>query len=247
MDDAALGRIVALAERLTPTDAAALAEGCRNAPQALVRTRGAGTPVVRAACDDLLSIIDSGVSGDEVAGALAGASSMASLARHRDRVDLVWSGPDTDRASHRLTAAVLVDLIGAAREEVLIIGFAVHSEPSVATALESAVERHVDVTLVLERHEDNAGYSSHGGAPFAALPARRLAWPAELRPSPHAALHAKVLVTDRRAALVTSANITHSALYANIECGVVLHDARTARSIVEHIDALVGRGVLVDG
>jgi hypothetical protein len=64
-------------------------------------------------------------------------------------------------------------------------------------------------------------------------------------------LHAKVYVSDGRRAIVTSGNLTASALYRNIEYGVDIRDEGVVRGIVgrfavfETIGAAVSRGQLV--
>ena len=90
-------------------------------------------------------------------------------------LDIVWTGPASNIATSRLTSAVVVDLIGQARIDVLLIGFAVHTEPSITAALHAAQERGVEITLLLERHTDNPAFAGSGSA-FPDLIAIRLAW-----------------------------------------------------------------------
>jgi cardiolipin synthase A/B len=72
----------------------------------------------------------------------------------------------------------------------------------------------------------------------------RWAWPAAHRP-PGAALHAKVIVVDRRVALIGSANLTSRAFEDNLECGVVLRDDRHAAAVHRHLELLHDNGQLV--
>ncbi|MHB1536091.1 MAG: phospholipase D-like domain-containing protein [Acidimicrobiales bacterium] len=94
----------------------------------------------------------------------------------------------------RLTAAVVVDLIDAAHQELLIVSYATHPEPRIAEAIAGAIARGVDVTLLVERNADNPGFTGFGDA-FADLDLRRLTWPAAVRPQ-GAALHPKLIVVD---------------------------------------------------
>ena len=59
----------------------------------------------------------------------------------------------------------------------------------------------------------------------------------------HLKLHAKVLVADRRDALVTSANLTMHALDRNMEMGVRVTGA-AGRRIADHFELLRQRGVV---
>ena len=56
-------------------------------------------------------------------------------------------------------------------------------------------------------------------------------------------LHAKVIVADRRDALVTSANLTHAGLLENLEMGFRVQGAM-AGAVVRHFDLLIEEGIL---
>ncbi len=167
-----------------------------------------------------------------VAGALRGAA--AADRRHRgSSVDVVWTGPNSEITTSRVTAAVISEMLDAAISEVLVIGYAVHDDPLVSDASARAAQRNVGITLLLEREIDNPSYHQHGES-FPGLRARRLAWPATHRPASGAALHAKVLDIDRHTALVMSANITRRALDRNLECGILIRVGDHPRQIHDH-------------
>lgn len=197
---------------------------------------------MRDACTRLLAAASTEQVRLLLAGALRGAERATAQHRSESSVEVVWTGPSSTVTTGRLTAAVIVGLIEEARRDVLLIGYAVHSEPSVLRELQRAAARGVEITLVLERHADNPAYSASGLA-FPGLDARRLAWPLHARPAGVSSLHAKVLVVDGRNALVGSANITGSALERNLECGLLLRGEQ-ARTIREHVRSLEQAGVL---
>jgi len=58
-------------------------------------------------------------------------------------------------------------------------------------------------------------------------------------------LHAKVLVVDGRPALVGSAKLTHRALTANLEAGVLVEDHALAADLEDHVRDLMSAGTLV--
>lgn len=202
-------------------------------PHGLNKLQASGAHRVRDACAELRDLHLDDVDRPLVAGALLGALEPDP---NITSITPVWTGPVTAEAT-RLTSAVVVDLIGQATEHVLLVGYAVHNEPTVTTALHAAGARGVTVTLVLERQTDNPQYNG-GAQPFPGLDASRLCWPHGIRPA-GASLHAKVLVIDDTAALIGSANITGAALGRNLECGLLVQGGDTARSLHQHIASLV--------
>lgn len=242
--DAAVSLAIRLAERLPEDELRVLAASASAGRSGLAsgRQRATSGPV-RAAYDDVASLLAGGCPGDLAAGCLLGAASATSRERARQRVEVVWTGPDSAVRTGRLTSAAVVDLVEGAREEVLLASYATHTEPSVAAALRTAAKRGVRVTLLLERAEDNADYRASGPA-FPGLRARRLSWPAARR-SKGASMHAKVIVVDRRRALVGSANVTDFAMTRNLECGVFIDGGAAPAAIHEHIVSLLERGEFV--
>lgn len=58
-------------------------------------------------------------------------------------------------------------------------------------------------------------------------------------------MHAKIAVADRRALLVTSANLTQSGVGTNLEAGLLVRGGSAPRRAAEHITALIADGVVV--
>lgn len=202
-------------------------------PHGLTKLRAESGHRVRDACADLHRL-----GMDEVTRKLAAGALLGALEPDPDSTSItpVWTGPVTTAAT-RLTSAVVAELIGQAAENVLLVGYAVHSEPSVTAALHESWARGVTVTLLLERQTDNPQFKGPA-EPFPGLAATRLCWPLGIRP-PGASLHAKLLVIDDSAALIGSANITGAALAKNLECGLLVRGGDTARSLRQHIAALL--------
>ncbi|MBI1757616.1 MAG: hypothetical protein HYR62_00070 [Actinobacteria bacterium] len=230
-----------LAQTLPRADVADLAVAAGSGPAAVERLRSrAPAPVVRAGCDDLLRLLHGGSAAPLVAGALLGAAQATSDQRARQRIDVVWTGPASSVSTSRLTAAVVIEMIDAAGEEIVLASFATNDEPTIVAALRRAADRAVGITLLLERPQDNPSYNSSRD-PFAALPARRLVWTRPARPE-RAAMHAKVIVVDRRTCLVSSANLTGAAMERNLECGVLIRGGDQPAQIRDHLLALLDAG-----
>ncbi len=156
----------------------------------------------------------------------------------RPLVTPVWTGPESEVGHGRLTLAVVADLIDEAERELVIVSYATVPGVDIRQALEAAVTRGVTLTLLLERPEDNPKFHGHGD-PFSGLPARRLVWPHHARPL-DASMHAKLLVVDRRTALVGSANLTGHALERNLECGLLIRGGSVPERLAEHLLAAKG-------
>lgn len=219
----------------------------------LGRSAGGGEATVRALAAESGSpelrhayqLVDAALSSDgteRIAGWLDGVAAAVDVVQSRQQVDIVWTGPDSDVDTVRLTAQVVVDLISAARRTVLLCSFATTAEARIREAIAEAVARGVDVTALYERRVDNPAYTSVTDA-FSDLGVRRLGWPANRRPA-GAALHPEFLVIDDHTALVGSANLTGRALDVNLECGVLLRGGPGAAAVSGHIWSLVRAGEL---
>ena len=239
MSDPLVAAAVRAARDLPASDVSRLATAARGGRLvAVAHVAGLTHPGLRHHVAGLLALALTDEALHRLAGALEAARQVIDEV---PAVSAVWTGPSAG-GGVRLTSVVVVELLDAALEEVLLVGYAVHDEPAVTAALRRAADRGVRVRLLLERPEDNPGYHGRGG-PFAGLRAERLRWPAAARP-PGASLHAKVLVVDRQAALVGSANVTDAALDRNLECGMLIRGGPQPAALVAHVDALARAGLL---
>jgi phosphatidylserine/phosphatidylglycerophosphate/cardiolipin synthase-like enzyme len=214
-------RQLAAALRAGPTQLAALAAR-------------AAQPNSAAAVRTARRLVESG-DGAYAAGLLIGR--LGALEEQPD-ITPVWTGPKSALRHSRLTLAVVAELVDEAQREILLVSYATVPGKAVRDALAAAVARGVAVTLLLERRADNPGFKGRA-EPFPGLAARRLHWPAAARPS-RASMHAKLLVVDRRTALVGSANLTGSALEDNLECGVLIRGGLVPDLLAKHLDHVEG-------
>lgn len=169
-------------------------------------------------------------------------------------IDLVLSGPDAPGIDTRDTAAVTHSLMMEAKREVLLVGYALYNakklfEP-LARRLSSESDLRVWCCFDIGRKPNDTSLASEIVARFA----REFVtehWPWEPKPEvyydprsleplgPHrSSLHAKCVVVDRRAALVTSANFTEAAQQRNIECGVVIRTPPFAEHLASYFETL---------
>ena len=192
-----------------------------------------------------------GVTPGALALALASSSHTASVLRLDEGIEIAWTGPATSAAPVRRVDQVLYELIERAAREVLLVSYVAYRAEYALDLLRRATERGVDVRLVIELAAE-----SGGKLPFdtlenikASVPgARVFFWPSDKRPTDaqgkRGILHAKCLVVDRLAALVSSANLTDQGLEANMELGVLLRGLTVPSHLAEHFDQLMIRGEL---
>ncbi len=207
-----------------------------------------GTPPARASVGRLLAAwAQGGVSGDEVAGMLLGASEARQHAEREQSVELVWTGPTTRFVATRRTEQVLLDLVRHARSDLFLVSFVVYDVTSVVDELNAAVERGIDVRILLEAS------TSHGGSlsvdPIATMrnrvPSASLyAWADRPAPFVDGRVHAKVAVADGSLAFLTSANLTGHALEKNMEAGVVVSGGDLPGRLRSHLHALIETNVV---
>lgn len=176
-------------------------------------------------------------------------------------VELVLSGPLVEGVEMRDTAAVFASLIREAREEVLVTSFVagyarellapladfLDADPSRSATIILNFQRGSDTTITSDLAARLAGefwtkqWPRGARRPLLFYDPRGL----EMERESRAAMHAKVVVIDRRKAFVTSANLTARAQSGNIEIGVLVDHAALASRIPMYFDALAASGRLL--
>ncbi|AXG81293.1 DISARM system phospholipase D-like protein DrmC [Streptomyces paludis] len=175
---------------------------------------------------------------------------VAGWARRRDEVDVrtVWSGPATPGVPVRATARVLIEVVREARTELLAMTYSARPYAPLARALSDAVDRGVEVHVVVETRRGASGLLS-GPEPAAAFSAvrgvRLWHWDPAEREFTHARQHAKLAVADRRLLLLGSANLTESGVRRNLEAGVLVRGGTAPQRAADHIRELQRRHILV--
>lgn len=177
----------------------------------------------------------------------------------RDRVQLVWTGPEQHDVESRDTAVVVEDLFRSATATVLVSGFVVYQGKRVFQALAANMDQNpslaVRLYLNIPRASGDTSLDSEIVARFAAR-FRDEEWPGKRLPAvfydpralavssdKRAVLHAKCVVMNQQRALVTSANLTEAAQYRNVEAGVLIDDADFAGVLESQFNGLSAGGV----
>ena len=193
-----------------------------------------------------------GTTGEAVALALLTAAHDVAHRGQNQRIELVWTGPDSQMIPLRRTDQALLQLINSATQRLLIVSFAVYDIDEIARALLKAAQRGVAITICLETPDASAGRIA-----FDTLRAlgdelrqhsRIYVWPLAKRPQSEdgrrGSLHAKVAVADGKTMLISSANLTGNAMILNMELGLLVYDPDLPAKIVAHFDQLIAKQVL---
>lgn len=148
--------------------------------------------------------------------------------------ELLFTGNGFGTAG-RAVGPVLHELIEGARQELHLLAYSLRaSAPDLAPLLTAAALRGVSTTVIVDRFLDQPPTvrdwlttmaADHGHVRIVSFE------------EPNASLHAKVLVADRKRAVVGSANFTWSGLVTNHEVAVLL-EGEPARTLALAVDRL---------
>jgi cardiolipin synthase len=186
----------------------------------------------------------------EIAAAMVAVDQLAGDVR--PLIEVIWTGPANNRLPVRRIDQTLYDMISVANRRIVLVTFAAHRVAHLCGHLMNAVNRGVELTLIVESEGESEGQLTLDAIDaFRALPAlgrRIFYWPLARRERNQLGrpgkLHAKCAIVDD-VVLVGSANLTDDAFNRNMELGVMIRDAPTVALIVEHFEQLIGQGVLM--
>lgn len=189
---------------------------------------------------------DCAASGAQIEAMLLAGEFVHTRAEAAHRVELVWTGPATTEVPTRQTEQVLLQVINAAKETLHITSFVAYKVTSVVDALNQATARGVKVHLVLELSQSEGGnVDTNSLATMRKNVPQAMLYSWFEKPDGHkASLHAKVAVADHAICLITSANLTQSALEHNMEAGVLLTGGAVPRQMADHLSVLIEQKVV---
>lgn len=230
--------VARLGELLAPSEAGAIAAALRQLRLPHLAAQRA-YPANRAAVKSLLAELVATSGGPEMAAAvLDGISAVPRFAGPEP----VWTAPTVPGLGGRTTLAV-ADLINRATSTVYAATYSASAGSEYVQALAHAIQRGVAVTVIVDRgmQEKNGGV-----IPSVLAGARVWAYAPEPVGEYTPLQHAKLVVVDRTAALVTSANFSNAAAKLNLECGLLSRDSAVAEDLVRQLETLYKHGALVD-
>ena len=202
-----------------------------------------GTATAKAVVDRLVNAWRAtSVGSDELASMLLAAGhAFENVSKHQS-MELVWTGPTTPFVSARRTEQALLQVIGAAKQNLFVTSFVAYDVSTIVKALNDASTRGVSISMLLESSLDHGGSISFDviGKMRTLVPSAKLyAWRERSAPFADGRVHAKVAVADGNVCFITSANLTGYAMEQNMEAGVLLTGGQIPRLLHDHLQALV--------
>ncbi len=184
----------------------------------------------------------------ELAATLLGASAAYHQAKGEQEIELVWTGPSSKLVATRKTEQALLHVIDVAKSRLFITSFVAYDVASIMAALRKAVERGVEVSMLLESSDNHGGGVSIDaiGQMRVSLPAARVyCWQEKGYAFAGGKVHAKVAVADETLCFISSANLTGHAMEKNMEAGVLIRGGTIPCSLQRHLEALEITKVIV--
>ncbi len=207
-----------------------------------------GTATARAVVDRLVDAWRAtSVGSDELASMLLAAGhAFENVSKHQS-TELVWTGPTTPFVSARRTEQALLQVIGAAKQNLFVTSFVAYDVSTIVKALNDATARGVSISMLLESSQDHGGSISFDviGKMRILVPSAKLyAWRERSAPFADGRVHAKVAVADDELCFITSANLTGYAMEQNMEAGVLLSGGQIPKLLLDHLNSLVRTNVI---
>ncbi len=171
------------------------------------------------------------------------------IERSKQKVELVWTGPNRLETSTRHSGEVLIELVNHAQQSLHLVSFALYQYKPLIQAMLDAVSRGVKISMYIETHKSDM-------QPIEMI--RRFSselvdhvelfiWPKSNRiastTNTVGSLHAKLAIADADMLFISSANLTEYALTINLEAGVLFHGGDKPKQIIAELNYLVRTGI----
>jgi phosphatidylserine/phosphatidylglycerophosphate/cardiolipin synthase-like enzyme len=174
------------------------------------------------------------------------------MGEHTPLTEIIWTGPANNRFPVRRIDQVLYDLVSSAKIRIVLVTFAAHRVRYLCNHLIQAIDRGVELTLIVECEDESDGQLTQDAIEaFQNIPAAKTNlyhWPLAKRERNQAGrpgkLHMKCAIVDD-IALIGSANLTDDAFNRNMELGLLVREQTTVEALSEHFHELIRAKILV--
>lgn len=238
--------LIELVSNAPPNRTEQLAELVRAVPgpqNAESLTRWAASARARKVLNDLVAAWkEVPVTPAELGAMLIAGSVAYHRAKGEQHTELVWTGPSSRLVATRKTEQALLEVIDAAKTRIFITSFVAYNVATIMNALQKAIGRGVEISMLLESSDKHGGGVSIDAIAHmrAALPESRIYfWHEKEGAFAGGRVHAKVAVCDGLLCFISSANLTGHAMERNMEAGVLVRGGALPKKLHDHLEALV--------
>jgi hypothetical protein len=168
--------------------------------------------------------------------------------------EIIWAGPANTRFPVRRIDQVLYDLVSKASRQIVLVTFTAHRVRHLCALLTQAVERGVELTLIVRKRRPVRRATDEGC--FGSTPKRAARQHPHLYTGPlkngsatrpgapiSCTLSVPLLSMSRSS---VAQNLTDDAFNRNMELGMLVREQATVFAIAEHFKELISRGILVE-
>jgi len=220
--------------------------GISPAPKRIRQVAGLQAPTsVVELCD--LWVETGALDGPGLADAVRCAARAVKTVSSYEKVELLYTGPDSDSLRRNLQG--LLEVVRGAHDRLWVVSYVVGAGvDEVLRAMQERAEAGVAVRVLIDHRTDKYEWSLQrltNEAPGCEV----YIWPDENReftPGSMANLHAKCAVADGHQAFVSSANLTGWAMDHNLEVGYLVTGGPTPRRLERHLSRLLSAGDLIE-
>jgi cardiolipin synthase len=215
-----------------------LAEGFRESLRAQKTSAAATSPAWAARLADL---VQEGLAARGPAGLAQALRAAISLAAERfDQVSIAVTGPGWLGGGVPAVERMLADLIASAEQEVTLTAYSITpGSDRIWAEFEQALATGIRVTIVIDRLCEQNEVTRSLLYRLARVYSDAFSLYDFVGEDLSTGLHAKVLVVDRRVALVGSANLSHRGMVTAHEMATIVRGP-TADRVAQRLDALIG-------
>lgn len=201
---------------------------------------------------------------ESVALALRTAAAIGEQSESGQKLELVWTGPKSKQAT-RQTEQVIQEVIQSSKETLWMVSYATYSIYSFRNDLHEALQRGVNVNLILENKIEKKGgrLNDMGKNAIETLDKAKILnykklncyiWAPYLRKKKENkkgeeyivdSLHAKCSLADHHKMFITSANLTSTAMKNNMELGILVTGGKEPKKLSQHFTSLTEEDIIV--
>lgn len=195
--------------------------------------------------------VESNLTTSGISLALKSSISLKRYEQSYQNIETIWTGPESNIIPLRRTDMALTQLINSSHKELLIVTYTVYEIESLLRNIEKALERNVNVLIILEhkgRNKEGIEKLKDRFGAYIKQKAQFYIWPNEIRDfkdNDKGCLHVKCATSDENMLFLSSANLTRQAMNLNMELGLLITGGQQPKNILNHFKKLISENILV--